>query len=168
MSQPYGDPPTYPSYSEPEAPAPVAAPPSTQLAVKLMFVLAGLALLNIVLQVAFRDQLRTAISTANTGLSPSQVDTAATAGLAVGLVIGIIFLLLYVLLARQVRKGKNWARIVTVILAAFGVLSGFSALVQPTAAGSAAIAIIEAVIDIVLIVLLFRRESSAFFASPRT
>lgn len=33
-----------------------------------------------------------------------------------------MFLVLYVLLAMQVAKGKQWARIVTLVLAALGVL----------------------------------------------
>ncbi len=168
MSQPYGDQSTYPSYSEPEPAAPAVAPASTHLAVNLMFVLAGLALLNLILAFVFRDQTRRAIATANTGFSQSQLDSAVTAAIAVGIVIGLVFLVLYVLLAFQVRKGKNWARIITVILAAFGILGGVSALVGSGSAVSTAVSITTAIIDIALIVLLFRRDSNAYFSRPRT
>jgi hypothetical protein len=45
------------------------------------------------------------------------------AAVAIGVAFGVIFIVLYVLLALQVQKGKNWARIITWILAAFGVLT---------------------------------------------
>ena len=81
--------------------------------------------------------------------------------------IGIILIVLYVLLALQVRKGKNWARIVTWVLAGLGALGGVTNLAQPQAALTKVIAGIELVLYVVLIVLLALKPSNDYFRKPR-
>jgi hypothetical protein len=70
---------------------------------------------------------------------------------------------LYILLALQVGKGKNWARIVTWVLASLGVLSGLAALAQPEPALSRILSIIGLLVDIAIIVLLAQRPSNEYF-----
>ncbi len=159
----------YPSYTGSEEPlaatGPVGpAPKSTDLAAKLMLVLAALSLIGLVVSLLSRDQLEDSIRQGTPSLTASELDTAVTVGITFAVVLGIVFTILYVLLASQVRKGKNWARTVTIILAALSVLSTLSALVQDGPASSKALSVLSALINIALIVLLLRPDSKAFFA----
>ena len=104
------------------------APSTVQNAVRLMFGLAALGVIGLIIVFADKSALRTAIENANPGDDKTQIDSAVNTGIAVGAVIGIVLIVLYVLLALQVRKGKNWARIVTWVLAGLGVLGGVTNL----------------------------------------
>lgn len=163
----------YPSYSGADdtlgAPGPVgAAPRSTALAVRLMYVQVALSVIGLIVTLLSRDSLRSSITSRNTTLSPSALDTTVTATLVFLVVVNIVFVVLYLLLSRQVARGKNWARVVTVVLAALSVLSGLSALAQSGVAGSRILSVVGALVAIGLIFLLmFRPDSKAFFATRR-
>ncbi len=60
-------------------------------------------------------------------------------------------------------RGESWARIVTLVIAGLGVLSGLAAFVQPAAGLSRALGVVALVIDVAIIVLLAQRPSSQFF-----
>jgi hypothetical protein len=145
---------------------PRSAPSSVQNAVRLMFLLAALGLIGIIVVFADKNALRTAIENANSGYSTKQVDDALNTAVAIAAVIGIILIVLYVLLALQVRKGKNWARIVTWVLAGLGVLGSVGNLAQPQAAITKVIAGVELVLYVVLIVLLAMKPSNEYFRKP--
>jgi len=163
----------YPSYSGPDeslgAPAPAgSAPRSTALAVRLMYLQVALSVVGLIVTLVSRDSLRSSISSRNTTLSQSGLDTAVTAGIIVAVVVNLAFIVLYLLLSRQVARGRNWARIVTVVLAAFSLLGGLTALAQSGVAVSRVLSVLSALIAVGLIVLLmFRPDSKAFFATRR-
>ena len=163
----------YPSYSGPDeslgAPAPVGpAPKSTALAVRLMYVQAALSVIGLVVTLVSQGSLRSSITARNTTLSSSDLDTAVTVALVLAVVVNLAFVVLYLLLSRQVAKGRNWARIVTVVLAAFSVLGGLSALAQSGVGLSRVLSVIGGIVGVALIVLLmFRPDSKAFFATRR-
>jgi len=94
--------------------------------------------LGLVVLFATKSSMKTQILKANPTADAAKLDTLLSAAVVVAAVVGLIFIVLYVRLALQVRKGKNWARIVTWVLAAFGVLSALGSLVQtaPSPAGS--------------------------------
>ena len=165
MSDPYaaglynpmpGEPPRGPVVTGP-APAPVTN------AVRLMFVQAALSILGFIVLLATKDSLRTEIRKHNTGYNSAKLDDVVNAAVTIGIVIGIIFTVLYVLLALQVGKGKNWARIVTWVLAGLGVLSGLVGLAQPEPALSRVLSIIGLIIDIAIIVFLMQKPSNDYF-----
>lgn len=163
----------YPSYSGPDeslgAPGPVGpAPRSTALAVRLMYVQVALSVIGLIITLTSQDSLRASIRVRNTTASASQLDSLVTIGLIVGVVINIVFVVLYLLLSRQVGRGRNWARVVTVVLAAFSVLGGLSALAQSGVALSRVLSVLGALVAVGLIVLLvLRPDSKAFFATRR-
>ncbi len=108
------------------APGPVSAgpaPSSVVNAVRLMFVNVALGVLGLIVLFATKDTLKKDILKHHHSYSASKLDDTVNSAVAIGVVIGIIFIVLYVLLALQVGKGKNWARIVTWVLAGLGVLS---------------------------------------------
>jgi hypothetical protein len=151
----------------PAARDPRNAPSTVQNAVRLMFVLAALGVIGLIVVFADKSALRKAIADANPSYDTSKLDSTVNAGIAIGAVIGIILIVLYVLLALQVRKGKNWARIVTWVLAGLGALGGVTNLAQPQAALTKVIAGIELVLYVVLIVLLALKPSNDYFRKPR-
>ena len=176
MSDQFGNPQQgQPQYGQPQYGMPpvtphqpaVAGPPPTQVdnAVKLMFARAALSVLSLlalfVTQDALRDQLREADPT----ISGSTLDTALTVALVAGTVFGLIFVTLYVLLALQVKKGKNWARIVTLVLAGLSLLAGLIGLTQAAPALSRIIGIVILVVEIAIVVLLLSSQAKQFFTA---
>jgi hypothetical protein len=146
---------------------PRSAPSTVRNAVRLMFVLAALGLIALIIVFANKNELRKAIADANPGYDTTQLDNAVNVGITIGAVIGIVLIVLYVLLALQVRKGKNWARIVTWVLAGLGVLGSVTNLAQPQAALTKVVAGVELVLYVVLIVLLAMAPSNEYFRRPK-
>jgi len=96
--------------------------------------------------------------------NPTLTDAQINAGATFGIVVGIVVLALYVLLALQVRKGKNWARVVTWVLAGLGVLGVLVTLAGPGTAANKLVGLVSGVLDVGVIVLLASAASNAFFA----
>jgi hypothetical protein len=165
MSDPYGAGPYNPMPGEPPR-GPItkgAAPAPVTNAVRLMFTQAGLSVLGFIVLLATKDTLRKEILKKNSDYSAQKLDDVVNAAIAIGIVIGIIFTVLYVLLALQVGKGKNWARVVTWVLAGLGVLSGLVSLTQPEPALSRVLSIIGLLIDIAIIAFLLQKPSNEYF-----
>jgi hypothetical protein len=84
----------------------------------------------------------------------------------VAAVTGIVILLFYVFLAFQIRRGANWARIVTWVIAGLGILGALVSLGQPDPPISRILGVIVALIDLAVVILLATRESNRYF-KPR-
>lgn len=155
-----------PRYGEPVAPI-GPAPKAVANAAMLMLVGAGVGLIGIILSYADKSALRKAIIKKNPTFDTAKVNTAVNAGLASATVVGVIVLLLYVWLSRQLLKGKNWARIVTWIIAALGLLAALTAVGTTVPALTRVFDLIAGVIDIAIIALLLQKPSNAFFRRRR-
>ncbi|PZS18160.1 MAG: hypothetical protein DLM57_06790 [Pseudonocardiales bacterium] len=142
-------------------------PPPVNNAVRLMLVRAALGVLALIALIATKSTLKKEIFKKNSSYDPKKLDDALNAAIVVGVVIGIIFIVLYVLLALQVRKGKNWARIVTWVLAGLGVLGALVGFAQPEPALSRVLSLIGGIIDVAIIVLLAGKASSEYFRRAR-
>lgn len=143
------------------------APPSVRNVVRLMFVRVAVSILSVILFFAFEHQLRDKIRDAHSGKTPADIDTILNAA-RVGAIVGaVIFVVLYSLLALQVRKGKGWARIVTIVLAALGVLDILAAFASTATVETRVLGIVAGVIDLAILILLLQRESGQFFAARR-
>lgn len=143
-----------------------APPPSVDNAVKLMLVRAALSLVGLLLTVSNKGSLKDAIHKASPNLDPGQVDTAVNVAVTGSIVVGLVVTVLYVLLALQVRKGKSWARIVTLVFAGLSVLFGLVSLVSLRSAAPAISHVFQVVllaVDIAIVVLLTRGPSTAYF-----
>jgi hypothetical protein len=162
----YGAPMPLAGYGAPPSPA-GPPPPSVVNATRLMFVSAALGVIGLIVLLASKNSLRDQISKKNPDYDAHKLDTVVNAAVAVGIVFGVIFIVLYVLLALQVQKGKSWARIVTWILAALGVLSALSSLAQTTTGGSRIASLVGGVVDLAVIVLLAQKASNEYFRKPR-
>lgn len=139
------------------APAPITA------AVRAMLVRAALGLIALFLVFATKSSMRDQIAKRSPSLTKAQIDTAVTVGVAFVVILGTVFIVLYVVLALQVAKGKNWARITTFVLAGLGVLGTVLSLLQPAPVLSRLVSLITGVLDIAIIVLLARRPSGEYF-----
>ena len=140
-----------------------APPPPVQNAVKVMFARAALGVLGLVVLFLTKDSLRAEIQRTDATLSAETVDTATTAAVTFGAVLGIVFIGLYLLLALQVRKGKGWARIVTLVLAGLGVVSGLATLFQTVPAMTLGVSLLTLALDLAIIVLLVQPRSNDYF-----
>lgn len=166
MSETFGSGASYsPMPPEPTGrPATMAPPPPVLTAVRLMLVRAALGVVGLVVLLATKDSLRAEILKKNRSADAARLDSLVNAAIAVGVVFGVIFLVLYVLLALQgVRKGRNWARIVTIVLAGLGVVSLAASFAQAEPALSRVVTFLTAVIDVAIIVFLTQRPSRDFF-----
>lgn len=163
----YGNAPQYSGdYGQP-ATAAGPVPKEVDLASKLMFLRVALGILSAILAFTLGDSIKDSIREGNPNLTASEVDSAYAIGIGVALFFGLVFALLYVLLAIQVRKGKNWARIVTIVLATLGVLTGLLGLASDGPALDRIVSLLLLLVDAAIIVLLVMKPSRDFFASRK-
>ena len=164
---PYGAMPAEPPSYAAGASTPEASPPNVALAAWLMFVNAAISLISVLTVLALRSTLREEIRKANPDFDAAKLDTTVNFAVAAAVVIGLIVVVLYVLLALQVRNGKNWARIVTWVVAGLGVISMLSSFGQTAPLLSHVLSIIVGLIDIAIIILLIMANGTGYFRSRR-
>jgi hypothetical protein len=171
--QPYGQqPPSYPS-----APPPNEAemrrpdkPEAVDRAFMLWLVAAGIGLISQILSFANMSAITAKL---NEQLSTSGVKVSSSGTGAGGAVFGIVVIVIWVAVVFAMRNGANWARIVLTVL---GILSALGSLVSLIGAGlvfstgflgvlQILLGLISAVVIIVAIVFMFRKESSEYFRS---
>lgn len=148
-------------------PVPVGPAPSSVVnAVRLMFVAAAFGLISLVVALSTKNTLRAAIAKKNPNFDSQKLDTAVNVAIVAGVVFGIIFIVLFVLLALQVRKGKNWARVVTWVITGLGIINALASLGQTLAAASRVVGLVSGVLDVAIVMLLLQRSSNEFFKPP--
>jgi hypothetical protein len=74
---------------------------------------------------------------------------------------------LYVFLARQIGKGKNWARIVMWVFAGLSVLDTLASFAQAQPVGTRILGIVQGIINAVIIVLLALAPSNEYFRARK-
>lgn len=162
----YANAPQYPGgYDEPVAAGP--APKEVIRATLIMFAQAALGLIGLIVNFADSGGVKDSIRDSDPSLTQDQVDSAYTVGLVFALIIGLVFAALYVLLALQMRKGKNWARIVTLVIAGLSILFGLIGLGASAPAISRVIGVIGLLLNIAIFVLLLLRPAREYFASRK-
>lgn len=162
----------YPSYPEGQSGQyeyrPVekgSAPSQVRTAVSLMLLRCVIGLISIIVLFATKNTLKNKIIKDNPQDSAHRINTALNAILAVGTVIAVIFLVFYALLAWQVSKGTNWARIVTWVFGGLGILSALVSLGQDESGASHVIALVTGVLDVAIVVLLIVGGRGGYFRS---
>lgn len=166
----YGNAPAYANQgfgTPPGGRSDLTAPQEVIRATQLMFVRVAIGLISAIITFASGDAIKTSIRDRDPSLSTDQIDSAYRVGVAVAVVFGLIFAVLYILLAIQVRKGKNWARIVTWVLAGLGVLSGLLGLFGTGTGLEKAIAVLLLLVDAAIIVLLTRKPANEYFSAMK-
>ncbi|RFU23163.1 hypothetical protein [Geodermatophilus marinus] len=80
-------------------------------------------------------------------------------------VVATAFAVLEVLFLWFAWQGRNWARVVLLVLGAIAVVSGLSAMAQPSTGFLTALAVCQMLLAVVGIVLLSRRPSTEWYAA---
>lgn len=155
-------------------------PPQPQTvvnAVRLMFAGAGLGVLGVVVTLAFSARIKNAVGKAarqanvtlakehKTTLTAAQIRSLESETIAILVVVLIIGVLLWVWMAWANGKGSSWARIVSSVL--FAVNTLYLVFVASRAAVTAIFVGLSWVIGLAVIVLLWRKETSAYINSNR-
>jgi hypothetical protein len=158
----------YPSGRNEMAQGPAGpAPRSVQNAVKLMYVGAGISALTLIIGLATIGSMKSAIQSAavrnGKPLTATQLHAAETFGIALVIIIGLIGIGLWVWMARTNGAGKSWARVVATVLFALDTLSVLLGLARPNAIGTKIFDLLIWLVGLGAIVLLYQRESSAYF-----
>lgn len=118
--------PSAPPPSEAEAHQQVLPPPTEMVGAFWAYVVAALVgLIGGIMLFAAKQSVIDALRSGNTNhtLTESQIQAAASVAVTVGLVVAIIFSALYVFFAFKLKAGRNWARIVLLIVAVLALLN---------------------------------------------
>jgi hypothetical protein len=156
--------PTYPTDSAPQ-PGPMrpSRPQSVSIAVILMYIAAGLTAIGVIIALITVASLKSTIAADNPSLTPTQVNSAEAVGVALVVVIGLIGIGLWVWMAWANGAGKNWARILSTVFFGINTLDLLLQLARPHTVGSLILEVLGWLFGLVIIILLWRRESTAYF-----
>jgi hypothetical protein len=141
-------------------------PPSTIVAAFWGYVIAAIAgLLGGVIVLGSKQAIVDALREANAQnggkLTEAQIEQFANVGIVAALVIAVIIALLYVLFAFKFKAGRNWARILLTVIAAFAL---FSLLIGP---GGNPVGFIGELAAVIAAVLSYLPASNAYFAAVK-
>jgi len=170
--------PRYPGIS-PELPGLPATdmpqPPSVRTAVRLMWAGAALSVISQVAALFNLDdakvQMREQFIEAYPDASQATIDMMFTSGIVIGFITSMIGTLLWLWMAWKNGQGRSWARVVATVLGGFAVVSGIisfatsGVMAVETTPTNIVIGAATLVLAIVILVLMWRKESSAFYAA---
>jgi len=142
------------------------APASVIHAVRLMFVGAALGVAYLVVVLSTRSTLRAAIAKKDPSFDAHKLDSVVNVSTVSALGVGVVYLVLFVLLALQLPRGKNWARVVTWVINGLVIIGGLASVGQPIADATLVVSLIRAVIGLAIVLLLLQRSSNEFFKPP--
>lgn len=149
---------------EPQRPAP---PIPVVQAVKLMYAGAIVSAISLIITLATVGSLKTAIHNADPTLTASKLHSAEVAAVAVAIIFGLIGIGLWLWMAYANKAGKNWARITATVFFGLDTLSILTSFRQGEPVFSRLISILIWLIGLGVIVLLYQRESSAYFGASK-
>lgn len=145
------------------APAPVAMPPSVHWASIAMIARTAISIVSVLIVLARLDTITDEVLARNNTLDRD----AAKAAVIFGSVIALVISLLLLGLALMVRRGRNWARIVAIVLAALGILGGLFSYAQPYGGAVTLLDTVNLLLAIATLVLLVVPQSNEYFKARR-
>src|SRR5215471_18753304 len=151
--------------SEPSRPGP---PRPVRTAVLLMYVGAALSAVTLIVTALSFHTIERVIRNASATLTAAQVHTAAVAAVTIGVVESLIAIGLWLLMAWANKNGQSWGRIVATVLFGLNTLFLLLGFTRASASLSLAFSVLVWLIGLAAIVLLWRKESSEYFATART
>jgi hypothetical protein len=154
-----------PAEPEPQHPAP---PTPVQQAVKLMYAGAIVSAISLIITLLTIGSLKTAIHNADPSLSATKLHSAEVAAVAVAIIFGLIGIGLWLWMAYANKAGKNWARITATVFFGLDTLSVLTSFRQAEPVLTRVVTILIWLIGLGAIVLLYQRESSAYFTASKT
>lgn len=166
--QPYGSFPTAPAGGTGQAPPTPSQPPSIALAVRLMWAGAALSVLSLIYAITtmgdLKEELRAELEKNDATVTSATID--AVYGVAIGFAVlfGLVGAVLWVWMAWKNGQGRSWARVVATVFGGLNLLGLLFTLGAGNAdALTAASSIASVLLGVVVLVLLYRKESSQFY-----
>ena len=156
----------YQQYPTPGQPPDSARPPlpsSLRTAVRLMWAGAVVSGLSLILNLATLGTLRTSLRRNDPSLTAAQIHNFEVYIVAVP----AVTLALWIWMALANRAGKGWARIAGTVLFGIATLLLAIGLALTGAGAGEAVFILTWLIGLGAVIMLWRRESSEFFAAQR-
>ncbi|PRW63865.1 hypothetical protein [Actinopolyspora mortivallis] len=158
-------------------------PRSVWLARWLWLAATAVGFVRSVIQLSDRRTLTEQVRQLEPELAQHEVDAAVNGGIMFSLLVSIAVAVLYVFLATRTAQGRNWARVIILVLCGLLVFSTAMTLLT-TAVGmpedyvrmfpgltpdplSVILGVVIAALDVAVFVLLLRPESGRFFAAAR-
>lgn len=183
--QPPGPYPAYPQYPGGAAAA-APRPPAPQTVLRAHYcILAGavLTLVGVLVTLTQTDTIRSVLATDDPTASQATLDTLRTATVAIACVFGAIEVGLWIWMAFATKAGQGWARILSTVffgLNATGVVIGTLAYLASSSGSSSTgttfassdttlgqvVSWLEFLAGLAAIILLWNKESSAYFKPP--
>jgi hypothetical protein len=154
----------YPSGGQAPEPQRLPAPAPVLTAVKLMYAGAVVSAITFVLGLVTVGSNRTALKKAYPRYTAHQISQILTAEVIIGIVVGLLSIGLWVVLARACRRGRNWARMTGTVLFALDTLLILLSVTRFKGGAAVLVDLLIWLLGLGAIVLLWRKESSAFFA----
>ena len=155
----------YPQGGEmPPDPARPAPPRPVRTAVLLMYTGAALSAVSLIVTVLSFHAIERVIRNASSTLTTHQVHNDAIVAVTIAVVESLIAIGLWLLMAWGNKNGQSWARIVATVLFGLNTLFLLLSFVRATVSVSLAFSVLVWLIGLGAIVLLWRKESSQYFA----
>ena len=150
-----------PEPQRPEPPAPVLT------AVKLMYAGAAVSAISLIVTLLTIGSLKTAIHNRSPNLTQTQLHTAEVVGVTFAVILGLLGIGLWIWMASANKAGKNWARITATVFFGLNTLGLLASFVQAETLLGRLITLVIWLIGLGAILMLWRKESSEYFAAPR-
>jgi hypothetical protein len=147
-----------PDPTRPDPPRPV------RTAVLLMYTGAALSAVSLIVTVLSFHAIERVIRNASSTLTAQQVHNDAIVAVTIAVVESLIAIGLWLLMAWGNKNGQSWARIVATVLFGLNTLFLLLSFVRATVSISLAFSVLVWLIGLGAIVLLWRKESSGYFA----
>ena len=149
----------------PPEPARPAPPRPVRTAVLLMYTGAALSAVSLIVTVLSFHAIERVIRNASSTLTAQQVHNDAIVAVTIAVVESLIAIGLWLLMAWGNKNGQNWARITATVLFGLNTLFLLLSFVRSTVSASLAFTLLLWLIGLGAIVMLWRRESTEYFAT---
>ncbi|MEX5297588.1 hypothetical protein RCG67_02270 [Kocuria sp. CPCC 205292] len=153
---------------------PGTAPPEVERLLTLTLVSAAIYLVNQVLGLITTSSADMSATYEQSGLTPEQIAQTQSVGVIFSVVVIVVALALYALVYVFLKKGKNWARVLGIVLAILSTLGVLLGLLTTAMVGLSGTGIIGAVLGLLLVVVnvlwlvtAFKAPVKHWFAPPR-
>jgi hypothetical protein len=156
----------YPQGGEmPPEPTRPALPRSVRTAVQLMYAGAGLSAVSLIVAVLSFHSIERVIRNASSTLTAHQVHNDAIVAVTIAVVESLIAIGLWLLMAWGNKNGQSWARITATVLFGLNTLFLLLSFVRATVSASLAFSVVVWLVGLGAVVMLWRKESSQYFAA---
>jgi uncharacterized RDD family membrane protein YckC len=153
----------YPTPGPAQEPEQIRPPRSVLKAVKLMYAGAALEVIAVIIAVVTIGSLKSAILARHPAYTAAQLHSAEVARTVPLVIGGLIAIGLWLWMAWANGKGRSWARIVSAVFFGINTLDLLISLLQVHAVATLIIGVVIWLVGLGAIVLIFSKESGAFY-----